>query len=280
MYKILRKRTLTPVTKEFVVEAPLVAKNAKPGQFVIVRHGPRGERIPLTITDSDPVAGTLLLVFQEVGKTTRELGQLEQGQAIDDLVGPLGLPAPLAKSGTVVCVGAGIGTAPVYPKAKAMHAAGVEVVSIVAARSKDLLIMVDEMAKVSSKVHVCTDDGSQGFKGYAAQLLTKLLDEGLQPDEVIAIGPIPGMRAVVQVTKPRGIKTWVSMNPIMVDGTGMCGACRLTVGGKTKFACVDGPTFDGFEVDFDEAWRRSRQYLSEEKQAVEHAAECRCHGGR
>lgn len=278
MYKIQKKRVLTPLVKEFVVEAPLVAKSTQPGQFVIVRHGPEGERIPLTIADFDREAGTVTIVFQEVGKTTEDLGRLQAGDAIDDFVGPLGVPAELPADGKVVCIGAGVGTAPVYPKAKAMHAAGVEVVSIVGARSADLLIMVDEMQAVSSKLYVTTVDGSRGFKGFESQLLEQLLDDGLVPDEVIVVGPIPAMAATVKVTKPRGIKTWVSMNPIMVDGTGMCGACRLTVGGQTKFCCVDGPMFDGFEVDFDEAWRRSRQYLAEEKTAVEHAHKCRCGG--
>lgn len=272
MYKILTKRVLTPVTKEFVISAPMVARGTRPGQFVIVRHGPVGERIPLTIADFDSAAGTVTLVFQEVGKTTQDLGRLEAGDAIDDLVGPLGLPAELPGHGTVICIGAGVGTAPVYPKAKALHAAGVNVIGIVGARSQDLLIMVDEMRAVCTELHICTDDGSAGFKGFVSHLLEKLLDDGLQPDEVIVIGPIPAMRATVAVAKPRGIKTAVSMNPIMVDGTGMCGACRLTVGGKTKFCCVDGPMFDGGEVDFDEAWRRSRQYLAEEKVALERAA--------
>ncbi|MDP2858044.1 MAG: sulfide/dihydroorotate dehydrogenase-like FAD/NAD-binding protein [Bacillota bacterium] len=278
MYKILRKRVLTAATKEFVVEAPLVARSAKPGQFIIVRHGPVGERIPLTIADFDSAAGTVTIVFQEVGKTTKDLGLLEAGDSIDDFVGPLGVPAELPDRGPVVCIGAGVGAAPVYPKAKALHAAGVKVIGIVGARSADLLIMIDEMRAVCSELHVCTDDGSLGFKGFVSQLLDKLLNEGLKPEEVIVIGPIPAMRATIAVTKPRGIKTAVSMNPIMVDGTGMCGACRLTVGGKTRFCCVDGPMFDGFEVDFDEAWRRSRQYLSEEKAAMEHAAGCRCGG--
>jgi len=280
MFKILTKRVLTPVTKEFVIEAPLVARSAKPGQFVIVRHGPVGERIPLTIADFDSAAGSVTIVFQEVGKTTQDLGCLEAGDSIDDLVGPLGMPAELPEHGTVVCIGAGVGTAPVYPKAKALHAAGVKVVGIVGARSEDLLIMVDEMRAVCSELHICTDDGSAGFKGFVSQLLEKMLDEVLKPDEVIVIGPIPAMRATVAVTKPRGVKTAVSMNPIMVDGTGMCGACRLTVGGKTKFCCVDGPMFDGYEVDFDEAWRRSRQYMAEEKVATERAASlgCACGG--
>jgi len=282
MYKILKKRVLTPLVKEFVIEAPLVAKSAQPGQFVIVRHGPGGERIPLTIADFDRKAGTVTIVFQEVGKTTQDLGRLGPGEAIDDFVGPLGVPAELPEHGTVVCIGAGVGTAPVYPKAKAMHQAGVEVISIVGARSTDLLIMLDEMRAVSSKLYTTTVDGSEGFKGFESQLLEKLLNEGLAPDEVIVVGPIPAMAAAVKVTRPRGIKTWVSMNPIMVDGTGMCGACRLTVGGKTKFCCVDGPMFDGFEVDFDEAWRRSRQYLAQEKAAIEHAEQhrCRCGGER
>lgn len=281
MYKILRKRVLTPVTKEFIVEAPLVASSAKPGQFVVVRHGPVGERIPLTIADFDREAGTITIIFQEVGKTTIDLGRLGAGDSIDDFVGPLGMPAELPDHGKVICIGAGVGVAPVYPKVKALHQMGVEVISIVGARTRDLLILLDEMRACSSELHICTDDGSEGFKGFVSQLLEKLLDEGLTADEVVSVGPILAMRATVAVTKPRGLKTWVSMNPIMVDATGMCGACRLTVGGKTKFGCVDGPMFDGFEVDFDEAWRRSRQYLAEERQAMEHAegSGCGCGGG-
>lgn len=275
MFKILDARTLTPVTKLFVVEAPLVARKTQPGQFIILRLHERGERIPLTIADFDPQAGTVTIVFQEVGKSTRELGKLRAGDAIRDFVGPLGVPAELPGHGTVVCVGGGVGVAPVLPKAKAMHEAGVKVISIIGARSRDLLILEEEMRAVSAALHICTDDGSYGRKGFVSEALKDVLAGG-QVDEVVAVGPLPMMRACVEVTRPLGVKTWVSMNTIMVDGTGMCGACRLTVGGKTKFCCVDGPMFDGHEVDFAEAMRRNLIYAEEEKRA----GECACGGGR
>lgn len=275
MFKILDARTLTPVTKLFVVEAPLVARKTQPGQFIILRLHERGERIPLTIADFDPQAGTVTIVFQEVGKSTRELGKLRAGDAIRDFVGPLGVPAELPGHGTVVCVGGGVGVAPVLPKAKAMHEAGVKVISIIGARSRDLLILEEEMRAVSAALHICTDDGSYGRKGFVSEALKDVLAGG-QVDEVVAVGPLPMMRACVEVTRPLGVKTWVSMNTIMVDGTGMCGACRLTVKGKTKFCCVDGPMFDGHEVDFAEAMRRNLIYADEEK----HAGECACGGGR
>ncbi|MEW6308220.1 MAG: sulfide/dihydroorotate dehydrogenase-like FAD/NAD-binding protein [Bacillota bacterium] len=275
MFRILDARTLTPVTKLFVVEAPLVARKTQPGQFIILRLHERGERIPLTIADFDPQAGTVTIVFQEVGKSTRELGVLRAGDAIRDFVGPLGVPADLPGHGTVVCVGGGVGVAPVLPKAKAMHEAGVKVISIIGARSRDLLILEEEMRAVSAALHICTDDGSYGRKGFVSEVLKDVLAGG-QVDEVVAVGPLPMMRACVEVTRPLGVKTWVSMNTIMVDGTGMCGACRLTVGGKTKFCCVDGPMFDGHEVDFAEAMRRNLIYAEEEKRA----GECACGGGR
>ncbi len=278
MYRIVRRTVLNPVIKEFVVESPLIARKAQPGQFVIVRHGERGERIPLTIADFDRDEGTITMVFQEVGKSTKMLGRLEAGQCIDDVVGPLGLPAELPAGGTVACVAGGVGVAPMYPKAKAMHAAGVKIVSIVGARSSDLLIMEDRMGAVSSEMHVCTDDGSRGFHGFVSEKLRQLIEEGRRFDEVIAIGPLPMMRATCEVTRPHGLKTWVSMNPIMVDGTGMCGACRVTVGGRTKFCCVDGPMFDGHEVDFKEAMRRSQMYCGQEKVALERWESCVGHG--
>ncbi|MEW6523128.1 MAG: sulfide/dihydroorotate dehydrogenase-like FAD/NAD-binding protein [Bacillota bacterium] len=276
MYKITTKQVLTPVTKLMTVEAPLVARKAEPGQFVIVRVSGSGERIPLTIADFDRGAGTITLVFQEVGYTTRLLGTKEEGDSILDVVGPLGVPAELMSQGRVVCVGGGVGVAPVYPKAKALHEAGVEVISIIGARSYDLLIMEDMMRAVSRQLYVCTDDGSFGYHGFVSGKLQELLASGEQFDEVIAVGPLPMMRATVEVTRPLGIKTLVSLNPIMVDGTGMCGACRVTVGGKTKFCCVDGPMFDGHQVDFAEAIRRSQMYLEEEKTALHR---CGCQGG-
>jgi len=288
MFKILSKRELTPVTKLFVVEAPLVARKARPGQFVIVRVAENGERIPLTIADFDAGAGTVTIVVQEVGKTSRLLGALKAGEAILDLVGPLGRPCPLTDKGPVVLVGGGFGVAPIYPIAKALKAKGVKVVSIIGARTKDLLILEEEMAQVSDEVLVATDDGSKGFKGFNADLLKREIEAGREIEEVIAIGPMPMMRAVAQVTEPHKLRTLVSVDPIMVDGTGMCGACRLTVGGRVRFACVDGPIFDAHEVDFTETIRRGKMYAAEQKLALEkmeseqraRAGGCGCgHGG-
>ena len=277
MFKILKKQILTPVTKKMVIEAPLVARKVQPGQFVIVRLHEKGERIPLTVADFDRSRGTITLVFQEVGKTTRELGAYEAGQDLADFVGPLGVPAELLEHGRVMCVGGGVGVAPIYPKAKALFERGVEVLSIIGARSTDLIILEDEMRAVSHELHICTDDGSRGFHGFVSQKLEEMLKAGVQMDEVIAVGPLPMMRATVEVTRPYNIKSWVSLNPIMVDGTGMCGACRATVGGETKFCCVHGPMFDGHLVDFREAIRRSQMYLPQEQAANE---ACRCGGGK
>lgn len=274
MYQILKKRVLTPQTKLVVVRAPYVAEKAEPGQFVIVRVREEGERIPLTIADYSREEGTITLVFQEVGLTTKLLGLLEEGDRILDLVGPLGVPAQLPETGVVVAVGGGVGVAPVYPKCKEMAKRGVRVISIIGARSQDLLILEDEMREVSGELHICTNDGSKGFHGFVSEKLKELLTGGLKPDEVIAIGPLPMMRATCEVTRPFGIKTWVSMNPIMVDGTGMCGACRVTVGGETKFCCVDGPMFDGHLVDWAEAIRRANMYRDEERVALERCAGC------
>lgn len=274
MYEIVQKRVLTPQTKLVVVKAPYVAETARPGQFVIVRVREEGERIPLTIADYSRQEGTITLVFQEVGLTTRLLGLLEEGEHVLDLVGPLGVPAELPDRGLVVAVGGGVGVAPIYPKCKAMAQTGVRVVSVIGARSQDLLILEDEMRQVSRELHICTDDGSRGFHGFVSEKLKELLSGGLRPDEVIAVGPLPMMRATCEVTRPFGIRTWVSMNPIMVDGTGMCGACRVTVGGETKFCCVDGPMFDGHLVDWAEAIRRANMYRDEEKLALERCQAC------
>jgi ferredoxin--NADP+ reductase len=278
MFRILEKEHLTSIHKKMVIEAPLVAGKAQPGQFVSIRLHERGERVPLTIADFDRDAGTITLVFQEVGKTTREMGTMEAGESILDFVGPLGVPAELLESGTVVCMGGGVGVAPLYPKAKALHQRGVKVISIIGARTADLLLMEKEMAAVSDELHVCTDDGTRGYHGFVPTKLSDLLKAGRQMDEVIAIGPLVMMRVSADVTRPYGIKTWVSLNPIMVDGTGMCGACRVTVGGQTKFCCVHGPMFDGHLVDYAEAIRRSQMYLAEEKIANERY--CQCGGDR
>ncbi|QUL98926.1 MAG: sulfide/dihydroorotate dehydrogenase-like FAD/NAD-binding protein [Candidatus Fermentithermobacillus carboniphilus] len=274
MNEILEKTVLTPVTKKIVVNAPYVARKAQPGQFIILRVRENGERIPLTIADYDREKGTITLVFQEVGLTTRLLGRLEVNDSILDLVGPLGVPAELPEKGTVVAVGGGVGVAPILPKCKEMHKRGVKVISIIGARSKDLLILEEEMSACSDELHICTDDGSRGFHGFVSDKLKELIENGVQMDEVIAVGPIPMMRATCEVTRPYKIKTWVSMNPIMVDGTGMCGACRVTVGGETKFCCVDGPMFDGHLIDWQEAWRRVNMYRDEEKVANERCPNC------
>ena len=278
MNEILAKEVLTPVTKLIKVKTPYVAAKAQPGQFIILRVRENGERIPLTIADFDREAGTITLVYQEVGLTTKLLGELEVGDCVLNLVGPLGVPAEIPKQGTVVAVAGGVGVAPVLPKSKAMYGDGVNVISIVGARNTDLIILEDEIRACSHEVHICTDDGSRGFHGFVSDKLKELIEGGLKIDEVVAIGPMPMMRATCEVTRPHGLKTWVSMNPIMVDGTGMCGACRVTVGGETKFACVDGPMFDGHLVDWQEAWRRANQYRDEEKTTLDH--HCQCGGGK
>jgi ferredoxin--NADP+ reductase len=276
VFRILEKRALTDVTTLYVIEAPLVARRAEPGQFVIIRIDERGERIPLTIADYDRERGTITLVVQDVGKTTHCMAGLKAGDSLLDFVGPLGVPAELIDSGTVVCIGGGVGVAPIYPKVKELHRRGVNVISIIGARSANLMIMADEMRAASSELHICTDDGSAGYHGFVSGKLEELIKQGVKMDEVIAVGPLPMMRACVETTRPYGIKTWVSLNPIMVDGTGMCGACRVTVGGETKFCCVDGPMFDGHAVDFREAMRRGQMYRDEERTAMER---CRAHGG-
>ena len=269
MFTIVEKMNLSHDVHWMDVDAPYIARKAQPGQFVILRVGNMGERIPLTIADSDRDAGTITLVFQEVGKSTMIMGGLKKGDKIDDVVGPLGLPSHIEKLGLVVCVGGGIGIAPVHPIARAYREAGSRVISILGARSMDLLIMEKEMVKASSEVRICTDDGSCGEKGFVTNVLEDLIKMGNPIDLVVAIGPVPMMEAVSKMTRPYGIKTMVSLNPIMVDGTGMCGACRVTVGGEVKFACVDGPDFDGHEVDYAELRLRQRMYLSEERDAIE-----------
>ncbi len=279
MYKIVRKKALTPVTHLLEIEAPRVARKAKAGQFVIVRVNEAGERIPLTMAAWDAGRGTVTIVVQEVGKTSAAIAALREGESLLDFVGPLGKPADLPGHGRVVCVGGGFGVAPILPKAKAMYqSGGVYVTSIIGARNRDLLILQDELSAVSHRLLVATDDGSAGRKGLVTDVLMDLITAGEQIDEVIAIGPMPMMRAVSETTRPYKISTMISADPIMVDGTGMCGACRMTVGGEVKFACVDGPVFDGHLVDFDEAVRRGRMYREEQLQAME-AHQCRCGGG-
>lgn len=282
MFPIVEAKPLAPAVKQFKIYAPEIAKKRRPGQFIVLRINEEGERIPLTIADADPAAGTITIIFQEVGKSTEHLGKLKAGESITDLIGPLGVPTHIEKYGTVVCIGGGIGIAPVYPIAKALREAGNTVISIIGARSKNLLILEEEMAKVSHTLKISTDDGSYGYHGFVSDVLQDLLEEGVHMDLVVAIGPVPMMRAVCNVTRNHKIKTIVSLNPIMVDATGMCGACRVTVGGRTRFVCVDGPEFDGHEVNFAELVKRQRAYLEQEKIALEnyHRQGGACCGGK
>jgi ferredoxin--NADP+ reductase len=269
LYRIAAKIELASNTTLYEVEAPDVARKAKPGQFVVVRIDEKGERIPLTIADFDREKGTITLVALSVGKTTKKLASLKESNCILDLTGPLGNPAEMIDGGTVVCIGGGLGIAPVYPIARELKARGNKVISIIGARSASLLFWEDRMKEVSDELHVVTDDGSAGRKGFAVHPLMDLINAGVRIDRVIIIGSAIMMKVTADATRPHGIKTIVSLNPIMVDGTGMCGSCRVTVAGKTKFACVDGPEFDGHEVDFDELMARLRMYSAEEKMADE-----------
>jgi ferredoxin--NADP+ reductase len=287
MNELLEKETLAPKVTKYVVRAPDVARFRKAGQFVIIRIAEDGERIPLTIADADREQGTVTLVVQEVGKTTSAMTHLEVGKPILDVVGPLGAPTHVEKLDYVLGVGGGIGIAPLHPICQAFRAAGTHVEAILGARNKDLLILEDWMRKACDQVHVCTDDGSYGEKGFVTHVLERLIG-ARRPDMVVAIGPLIMMKMVAKVTKPHGLKTMVSLNPVMVDGTGMCGGCRVSVGGKTQFVCVDGPEFDAHKVDFDELLSRQRFYLEQEKQAwqrytesVGHGPEaCRIRGGQ
>lgn len=269
MFKIVEKKALNPTVTKMVIEAPLVAKKAEPGQFIIVRALEDSERIPLTVSDYDREAGTVTIIFQLVGGSTYELNSLNVGEGVHDFVGPLGVASHTQGLKKVAVVGGGVGCAIAYPIAKKLHEQGCEVHSIVGFRNKDLVILEDEFAAVSNKLCMMTDDGSHGEKGLVTNALEQLINEGNQYDEVIAIGPLIMMKFVCAVTKKYNIKTVVSMNPIMIDGTGMCGGCRLTVGGQTKFACVDGPDFDGHLVDFDEAMKRGGMYKDFELHARE-----------
>jgi len=263
------------------IQAPRIARKRKAGQFLVLRRAENGERIPLTIVGSDPVEGSVTIIFQAVGKSTAEFARMKPGDGYVDAVGPLGLPTHIEKFGTVVGIGGGIGTAPLLPIATSIQQAGNRLLSIVGARTKDLLILEDEMRAISDEIVVTTDDGSYAKKGFVTTALQEWIDRGEKIDLCIAIGPVPMMRAVAEVTRPHQIKTVVSLNPIMVDATGMCGACRVSVGGKTKFVCVDGPEFDGHEVDFKELVMRNRAYLREEKTAMERFEhkEGKCMGG-
>ncbi len=269
MYKILRKKELNPTVTLMEVEAPLIAAKAEPGQFIILRVDEEGERIPLTIADYDRKKGAVTIIFQIVGATTKKLNHLKEGESIQDFVGPLGTPTHTEGLKKVAVVGGGVGCAIAYPIAKKLHELGCIVHSIVGFRNKDLVILEDEFSTASDRLVMMTDDGSHGEKGLVTDALKKLIEDGNDYDQVIAIGPLVMMKFVCALTKTYGIKTIVSMNPIMIDGTGMCGGCRLTVGGETKFACVDGPDFDGHLVDFDEAMQRASMYRDFERHAYE-----------
>ena len=271
MFKIIRKAELNPTVTLMEIEAPLVAKKAEPGQFIILRVDKDGERIPLTVADYNREAGTVTIIFQIVGATTAILNEKNEGDYISDFVGPLGRATHTDGLKKVAVVGGGVGCAIAYPVAKKLHDIGCEVHSIIGFRNKDLLILEDEFKNASEKLIIMSDDGSVGEKGLVTDALKKLIEEGNQYDEVIAIGPLVMMKFVSKLTKEYNIKTVVSMNPIMIDGTGMCGGCRLTVGGETKFACVDGPEFDGHLVDFDEAMDRASMYKDFERHAHDEA---------
>jgi ferredoxin--NADP+ reductase len=270
MFPIRSATKLGPDLTRLDIEAPDLARAALPGQFLILRIGEGGERIPLTIADRDAEAGTVSVIFLAVGKTTRQLSRMKAGDALLDVVGPLGCHIVVEKVGTVVCVGGGVGVPALYPKARAMKQAGNRVVSIIGARSAELLVLADEMAAISDEVRITTDDGSRGRQGFVSDELRDMLeDKSRKVDLVVAVGPIPMMAAVAETTRPYEVKTLVSLNPIMVDGTGMCGGCRVTVGGKTKFACVDGPVFDAHEVNFEELAQRQRRFERFEQKAKE-----------
>lgn len=278
MIKILEKIQLSPQIKRMTFSAPVVAKKCLPGQFIILRADEKGERIPLTIADYDREKGTVTVIFQEIGLSTMKLGAMEAGQSIAGLAGPLGVASHLDGLKKVCVIGGGLGCAIAYPQAKYLHEHGAEVDLIAGFRSKDIIFFEKEMASACTRLFIRTDDGSNGNKGFVTDELKALIEAGNKYDAVIAIGPVIMMKFVSLVTKPYGIKTIVSLNPIMVDGTGMCGGCRVTVGGQVKFACVDGPDFDGHEVDFDELMRRNAFYKDEEKHSVLDY-ECRLNGG-
>jgi ferredoxin--NADP+ reductase len=276
MYRIVAKRELAPKIKLLEIEAPEVANKAQAGQFVILRIDRNGERFPLTLVDWNKEKGTVTLIFLEIGVSTERLGALREQDEIMDVVGPLGNPSEIKNHGLVCIIGGGVGTASAYPIARAFKEAGNKVISIVGAKTAGLLILEHEMSKVSDELHISTDDGTKGQKGFVSDVLKGLIQKGYGFDVVYAIGPTVMMRAVAETTRPYGIKTIVSLNPIMVDGMGMCGACRVSVGGATKFACVDGPEFDAHKVDFGELLKRQMAYMTEEKMALQRFQERRC----
>jgi ferredoxin--NADP+ reductase len=270
VFRILEKREMAERTVcEFKIEAPDIARKAKPGQFVVIRANETGERIPLTMAGADPEAGTINIIFQVVGKTTALLRSFGEDDEILDIIGPLGVPTHVEKLGAVICVGGGTGVAVMYPITKAYKEAGNHVIAIIGARTKDLLILEEEMKAASHDLRVTTDDGSYGHHGFVTDVLKQILDERDDVKLVVGIGPVPMMKFLCKMTKEYEVKTVVSLNPIMVDATGMCGACRVSVGGRTRFCCVDGPEFDGHQVDFDELVKRQRAYLTEEKVSMD-----------
>ncbi len=269
MFKIIHAEFIAPGIKRFIIEAPRIARKQRPGQFVILRVCEQGERIPLTIERSDPVKGTVNIVVQSIGKTTHLLNSLETGDSILDIVGPLGKPSEIENFGTVVVMGGGVGTAMAYPTAAALKKAGNRVIVIIGGRNKDLVLLEREMREATDTVYVTTDDGSYGEKGLVTDRLRQLVDNGLRIDLVIAVGPIPMMRAVAEMTRKEHIHTVVSLNPIMIDGTGMCGGCRVLVDGKSEFACVDGPEFDAHRIDFAVLVQRNSMYRDAEKRSMD-----------
>ena len=278
MYAVVRKKQIAEVVTLLEIEASAIAKKARAGQFVIVRLGECCERIPLTLADWDAESGTVTIIFQHVGKSTFELARVNVGDSIKDVVGPLGKATETENFGTVVCIGGGIGVAELSPIARAMKNAGNRVISIIGARDRSLVILEDEMRASSDELFITTDNGTLGRKGFVSDVLKDIIDEGQKIDMVYAIGPVPMMRVVAGVTKPHGIKTMVSLDAIMIDGTGMCGACRVTVGGKMKFTCVDGPDFDAHQVDWDELIARKKMYIPQEQEALQRFHK-ECSGG-
>lgn len=275
--KIVEKVALSENVVKMILEAPAIARKRKAGQFIVLLMDEKGERIPLTIVDSDPERGAITIIFQVVGKTTAAMAAMKVDDYFSDVQGPLGNPTDIKKIGQIVCIGGGVGVGVVYPLAAALKQAGNRVISIIGARTKDLLILEEEMKQVSDRLIVATDDGSYGFHGFVSTVLQNLIDAGEKIEEVFAIGPVPMMKVIANLTRPYGIKTVVSLNPIMVDATGMCGACRVSVGGKTRFTCVDGPEFDGHQVDFDLLTSRLRMYCDQESVAYE-KHKCGWHG--
>jgi len=273
MHEIVETKELAPSIKMLKVKAPEISKKYNAGQFVILRVNEKGERIPLTIAEANQQEGTITLISQEVGKSTRLLGRLKKGDKLQDLAGPLGKPSEIENFGHVVVIGGGVGTAVAYPEAKALKEAGNRLTSIIGARSKNLLVLENEVMAISDELHITTDDGSKGHHGFVTDVLRELIEKKVKIDRVVAIGPAIMMKMVANLTRPHRIKTMANLNPIMIDGTGMCGACRVSVGGQTKFACVDGPSFDAHEVDFELLMSRLRMYLPQEKVAMEKLAE-------